>query len=200
MGARKTFKLKINPNWFRWVLAQCKTSIRSLGDIENGIGWNEKTIRRSLKSGLMSAELLNEIAKKVNVNPNYLRGVDAWTLDVLPDKESQTEFLKRYMMPRQHPYIEAEQDRLGIPEHIKTTLLMHGVNQQAYSNLTQNQRERLFHELDSATTKVLRKWFPDCREANAIVYRKLLSWETEQDVMDAMIDFFISRGDLPTPE
>ena len=88
--ARTASKVRLDPQWFMWVLEHRGRSIRSLGQ---SIGWNEKTIRRAIKDGKISSELLEEIAREIDVHPDYLAGEYSWTLDALPDEESKAEFL-----------------------------------------------------------------------------------------------------------
>lgn len=194
MGTRKSEKAKIDSDWFRWVLSQCGASIRSLGDPDTGIGWNERTLRRALSDGAISPDLLEAVAKRLNVHPDYLSGKDAWTCECLPEDDARKVFLERYMRPEQHPYIDVEQERMGVDGYIKATLLMHGVDWSSYLQLSRGSREYLFSTLDEAVTSVLKRWFPDCEPARMVALREAYVFLTPQDVGEAMHDYYIERG------
>ena len=194
MGTRKIEKLRIDPKWFKWVLAQCGVSIRSLGKDEQGIGWSSKSVQRALSERLISPDLLEAIAKRLNVHPDYLAGELCWQLDVLPDEDSREEFKRCFLRPDQHPYRELEQERLGIRGYIDATLLIHGVDKSDYEALARSEREELFQALDRSVTGVLRRWFPDCDPVSAIEYRESCLFETDDDVIEAMLSYFEERG------
>ena len=194
MGTKKMEKLRIDRDWFRWVLEQQGISIRSLGRDGSGIGWSTKSVQRALNEGLISPDLLDAVAKRANVPPAYLAGEYGWQLDVLPDDDSRDEYKRRYLRPEQHPYREAEQERLGIRGYIDATLLIHGVDKSEYEALDKGQRDKLFHLLDSKVTKVLSKWFPSCQPASFIEYREACAFETDNDVIEAMLDYLEDRG------
>ena len=75
------FGEKIDPEWFKWVIHRLDSSIRKLG-ADADIDRTEKTILRAVKSGTIRPELLDQIAKKLDVYPDYLAGRYAWTLDL----------------------------------------------------------------------------------------------------------------------
>ena len=50
-----------------------------------------------------------------------------------------------------------------------------------------------FH-LDRMTTKLLQHWFPDAYFSDRVDYYLAMEWETENDVMDALLDYLIEQG------
>ena len=72
---------KLTPSGFKWVIHRLDSSIRKLG-ADADIDRTEKTILRAVKSGTIRPELLDQIAKKLDVYPDYLAGRYAWTLDL----------------------------------------------------------------------------------------------------------------------
>jgi hypothetical protein len=188
--ARTASKVRLDPQWFMWVLEHRGRSIRSLGQ---SIGWNEKTIRRAIKDGKISSELLEEIAREIDVHPDYLAGEYSWTLDALPDEESKAEFLKTFMDPKWYPYREVQQDRVGLSAYWDQTLLMHGINKEDYLGLDGLDRARLRDDFDELTTRLFKRYFPSCDYLNAIEYREAMAWRTERDVLEAMLPYFEQR-------
>lgn len=62
--------------WERFLAAKrrAKISITKLGSKDDGIGWSEKTIRRAKADGKISPEILEALAKRLDIDPDYLRG------------------------------------------------------------------------------------------------------------------------------
>lgn len=77
-------KLPVDKQRFIEILKLKGLSIRKLGNID-AIRRTEKTIRRYLDEGVISADLLNTIAKYLDVSSDYLSGaidMDRVTMDI----------------------------------------------------------------------------------------------------------------------
>ena len=75
MANKETPKVPINRDRFFEVLKARGSSIRKLGGAYNEIQRTEKTIRRCLDEGKMPPDLLERIARFLNVHPDYLAGI-----------------------------------------------------------------------------------------------------------------------------
>ena len=90
--------------WERFIAAKkrAKISITKLGSKDDGIGWSEKTIRRAKADGEISPEILEALAKRLDIDPDYLRGKYDHFYDLIADgfEEKQREiYLKKMLDP-----------------------------------------------------------------------------------------------------
>ena len=95
--------------WERFIAAKkrAKISITKLGSKDDGIGWSEKTIRRAKADGEISPEILEALAKRLDIDPDYLRGKYDHFYDLIADgfEEKQREiYLKKMLDPGRYPY------------------------------------------------------------------------------------------------
>ena len=92
---------KLDPEWFKWVIHKQGWSIRRLG-ADRDIGKTDKTIRRAIKAEGIRPELLDRIAKKLDVYPPYLAGRYAWTLKLsIMDEEGVCDYWQdTYLDPK----------------------------------------------------------------------------------------------------
>lgn len=182
--------------WFKQVLEWQGISIRSLDKSRGGTSWTERTIRQALQNKEISPGLLDEIAKKANVQPKYLAGKYSWTLKlpIMDEPGVRDYWVEHFLMPSSYPYILVEQARLGTYRHMLNTLLIHGVSEEAFKSLDDKERHRVEFHLDRMTTKLLQHWFPEADFSDRVDYYLAMEWETENDVMDALFDYLVERG------
>ena len=76
MANREIPKVPIKRERFLEVLRARGSNVRKLGKAYNEIQRTEKTIRRCLDEGKMPQDLLERIARFLNVHPNYLAGIN----------------------------------------------------------------------------------------------------------------------------
>lgn len=76
MANREIPKVPINRERFLEVLRARGSNVRKLGKAYNEIQRTEKTIRRCLDEGKMTQDLLERIARFLNVHPDYLAGIN----------------------------------------------------------------------------------------------------------------------------
>ena len=185
-----------NVAWFKKVLEWQSISIRSLDKSRGGTSWTERTIRQTLQDEEISPGLLDEIAKKANVQPKYLTGEYSWTLKlpIMDEPGVRDYWVEHFLMPSNYPYILVEQARLGTYRHMLNTLLIHGVSEEAFKSLDDKERHGVEFHLDRMTTKLLQHWFPDADFSDRMDYYLAMEWETENDVMDALLDYLIEQG------
>ena len=182
--------------WFKQVLEWQGISIRSLDKSRGGTSWTERTIRQALQDKEISPGLLDEIAKKANVQPKYLVGEYSWTLKlpIMNEPGVRDYWVEHFLMPSSYPYILVEQARLGTYRHMLNTLLIHGVSEEAFKSLDDKERHRVEFHLDRMTTKLLQHWFPEADFSDRVDYYLAMEWETENDVMDALLDYLDEQG------
>lgn len=60
--------------------------------------------------------------------------------------------------------------------------------------LDSEKRHRMERQLDSMTTELLRQWFPEADLSDKANYYQAMEWKTEDDVMEALIDYLVERG------
>lgn len=200
MANKKIEKTPLDKDWFKRVVEACGTSIKDLfnSDPVKGIGWSERTLFRAFRDKEISPQLLDTIAERLGVEPGYLAGNYAWTLrvcaDLDDDGQTSAYFFKTFLKPSNYPYINSKQKSLGTYQHFLNTLMMHGVSEDDYKALPQDSRRRIFSALDTASTNVLKGFFSDCQKMEHIDYMDAFSWESEIDVIEAVLPFLEARG------
>lgn len=185
-------------DWFKRVLKWKKVSIRSLGKERGGVVWTERTIRQSLQDDEISPGLLDAIAKKLDVHPNYLVGEYSWTLDlpVMDEPGVRDNWIEHSLNPENYPYILLEQERLGSYRHLKNTLLIHDISEEDFKALDAKERHRVEFYLDRKTTELLRHWFPKAEFFDREDHYLAMEWGSDNpnDVYEALLPYLVERG------
>jgi len=197
MGRVET-KASFDGKWFKRVLEMRDTSMYALGRSKEsgGIGWNIRTIRRAVSEGAISPKLLNDLARALDVSPDYLAGKYSQTLDypIMQLEGVEEYWIEHYLNPDRFPYDPDERERPDAYQHLLDTLHVHGVRDDEYKKLDMRDRSRLEEKIDLAVTNVLKEWFPNCTRSAAIDYEDAGAWRDEQDVIEAMLDFLVEKG------
>ena len=158
MGNKSAHKVPINKDHFMKVLHDKKCSIRKLGEAYSEIERTEKTIRRCLESGEMPPDLLDKIAKYLNVHPDYLAGVYHEKADRIEDvyfRQLQKSFLK----PEKYPYILKAKSDIGYNEHFEQLLIMNDISLDLYNTLPAMERVYFRQQMVLAIYQVIAKFF-----------------------------------------
>lgn len=90
--------------------------------------------------------------------------------------------------------VHHEQDGIGVYKHLHDTLLMHGVDQKAYKELTSRERWGLMRDLDRMTTKIIRHYLHQGNLIENVEYRQSMDWQTEDDVIDTLLPHLEDLG------
>lgn len=191
----KKSAVPIDPDWFKWVIKKQGSSIRQLGK-DDAIGKTDRTIGRAVKAKEIDADLLDRIARRINVHPDFLAGKYSWTL-ALPvmDEDGVREYWRdNYLDPKHFPYIHREQEGIAVREHLKDTLILHGVTWEEFNSQPVEEQQRIWDQLDRITTRILRVWFPNCTFESDIDMRESMGWKTERDVYETIIEYLVDRG------
>ncbi|WP_165053292.1 MULTISPECIES: hypothetical protein [unclassified Adlercreutzia] len=189
-------KREIDRNWFIDVVKRCGTSVNKLGD-EGIKGRSRSTLKRCLRAGCMDDDLLDGIAKELNVHPDFLAGGDfakTLTFPIMEEEGVREHWKTTYLNPAHFPYSYAEQEALGTYQYLMNILLMHDVSKSEFNRLSRKERMNLAGELDRAITRVLRKYFQSSHLSSGIDYRSIGAWKNEDDVIETMLDYLTQRG------
>ena len=203
MAGRRRESIEVNLRWFHWVREKVGRSIRSLGKERGGSTYYDRNIRQALEPDAenpevchMTPRLIDALARTMDVDPGYLSGDYLWTLQlpVMDEYDVREYWLENHLNPKWYPYIHHEQDDVGVYKHLYDTLLMHGIDQEAYRKLTRQERWDLKHDLDHMTTKILRHYFHQGKLIEDVEYRQDMEWQTEDDVIDTLLPHLEELG------
>lgn len=158
MANKRTEKIKINKEVFLKVLSEKNCSIRQLGRAYEKIERTEKTIRSCLNEGEMPPELLDRIAKYLNVHPDYLSGAYNEKADRIEDA-----YLKHLywctLDKDNYPLLLKAKSDIDYNRYFEETLLMNDITPDLFRTLPPEERVLLRQELVVAILKVLSKHF-----------------------------------------
>lgn len=157
MANKTAQKVPINKQRFLEVLKLRECSIRKLGEAYEQIERTEKTIRRCLNIGEMPPDLLDRIAKYLNVHPDYLSGVYDAAKERLP-KELRPYF-KDSIKPENYPYLLKEKDEIEYTSYFNNTLIMNNISIKQFNTLPPEERVLLRQEMLVAILNVITKHF-----------------------------------------
>lgn len=158
MGNKATKKVKINRDRFMEVLKERKCSIRKLGGAYSEVQRTEKTIRRYLRDGEMPPDLLDNIARYLNVHPDYLSGVYDEQADKIEDGILKKMFLTR-VKPKNYPYLLKDKSDIDYPHYFEEILKMNNITMDQFRTLPLVDRILFRQELTLAIFKVIAKHF-----------------------------------------
>lgn len=137
-------------------------SIRKLCDIEGGIKWSEKTIRRACKSGEINPILLEALAKRLDVAPDFLRGT-YYEFAELAGKDCNElgieAILKKQMKPEKFPYDYNYDENSHYEAYITNLLMIHKVSRRQFSEMPYEQQKGFKIEIENAVCDIIQKYF-----------------------------------------
>lgn len=159
MGNKATAKVKINRDRFMDVLKEKKCSIRKLGEAYSEVQRTEKTIRRCLHDGEMPPDLLDNIARYLDVHPDYLSGVYDEQADKIEDDILKKMFLTR-IKPKRYPYLLKARSDIDYSHYFEEILTMNNITMDQFRTLSPIDRVLFRQEMALAIFKVIAKHFP----------------------------------------
>lgn len=150
--------------WERFLAAKkrAKISITKLGSKDDGIGWSEKTIRRAKADGEISPEILEALAKRLDIDPDYLRGKYDHFYDLIADgfDEKQREiYLKKMLDPGRYPYYIGTNKIKLYEGYMNGILMLHGISNHQYDELSPEKRKAFQIDIERAVGAVIEKYF-----------------------------------------
>lgn len=158
MGNKSTLKVPVNKARFLEVLKLRNCSIRKLGDAYEEIERTEKTIRRCLDSGEMPPDLLDKIAKYLDVHPNYLSGAYDDKADRIEDAFLQA-MSKSFIKPEKYPYLLKAKSNIGYTTYFENILTMNDISMELFNTLPPEERVLFRQEMVVAIMQVIAKHF-----------------------------------------
>lgn len=158
MGNKKTSKVQVNKKLFMEVLKLRNCSIRKLGDAYDEIQRTEKTIRRCLDEGEMPSDLLDNIAKYLDVHPDYLSGFYNQENDKIEDDYLRHLFRKS-IHPNRYPYLLKAKSDIDYTNYFESILTMSNITMKQYRTLPAEERVLFRQELVVAILQVISRHF-----------------------------------------
>lgn len=158
MANKAVQKVPVNKQRFFEVLKWRNCSIRKLGEAYEQIERTEKTIRRCLDAGEMPPDLLDRIAKYLNVHPNYLSGVYDNNVDRIEDKYLRAVF-KSFIKPEKYPYLLKAKSDIGYTSYFETLLTINDISIEQFNTLPPEERVLFRQEMNVAVLSVITKHF-----------------------------------------
>ena len=158
MSNKAVQKVPVNKQCFLEVLKLRNCSIRKLGNAYDEIQRTEKTIRRCLDDGEMPQDLLNRIAKYLNVHPDYLSGF--YTNNLAHIKNGYIRALSKSKAdPNRYPYLLKEKSNLKYTTYFNNILTMNDITKDLFDSLPPEARLLFRQEMDVAILEVIAKYF-----------------------------------------
>ena len=157
MANKVSHKVPVNKHRFLEVLKLRNCSIRKLGKTKQ-IDRTEKTIRRCLDTGKMPPDLLDRIAKYLNVHPDYLSGVYDNDADNIEDKYLRALF-KSFIKPEKYPYLLKAKSEIEYTSYFENLLTMNDISMEQFNTLPPEERILFRQEMVVAILDVITKHF-----------------------------------------
>ena len=180
MGNKPAKKIKVNKERFMEVLKLRNCSIRKLGEAYEQIERTEKTIRRCLENGEMPPDLLNKIAKYLDVHPDYLSGVYDNKADKIENAYLRA-LSRSFIRPDKYPYLLKAKSDLNYTTYFENILTMNDITMELFNTLSPMDRVMFRQELVVAILKVVAKYFTHDSSGNNLADELAYYEAFEQD-------------------
>lgn len=154
----------IEKDFFMQTLKEKKSSIRKLGRNEKIIN-SERTIRRALNAGEMSRDLLNSIAKELDVYPAFLSGEIYLSICSKKDDVLRHAALSSLKI-NNYPYFMKEKDEYQI-NFLKNVLMLYDISLTQYEHFPFERKIEFLRALDTAIVPVIAHFFIQDAYGNA---------------------------------
>lgn len=158
MANKASLKVPVNKQRFLEILKLRNCSIRKLGEAYEQIGRTEKTIRRCLDTGEMPPDLLDRIAKYLNVHPDYLSGVYDDAADRIENKYLRS-LSKSFIKPEKYPYLLKAKSKIEYTSYFESLLIMNDISMEQFNTLPPEERVLFRQEMVVAILGVITKHF-----------------------------------------
>lgn len=148
--------VKIIAQRFRDTIKYRGLSIRKLGKDEY-IDRTEKSIRTYLKTEYIPKDVLDRIARRLDVEPDYLAGKYDRNWDKIGGEIA--EYNKTKLNPDDYPFFKAEQQTVEHYKHFKNTLILHGISWEQCQELDPTDRILLRRRLILEEARIISQYF-----------------------------------------
>ena len=157
--------ISIDKDFFMQTLKEKKSSIRKLGRNEKIIN-SERTIRRALNTGEMSRDLLNSIAKELDVYPAFLSGEIYLSICSKKDNVLRHVALSSLKI-NNYPYFMKEKDEYKINYFLKYILMLYDISLAQYEHFPFERKIEFLRALDNAMVPIIDHFFIQDAYGNA---------------------------------
>lgn len=166
------------------------SSIRKLGAVKGGIGCDEKTIRRGLNDGEVSVEVMDLIARGLDIDPHYLSGKYHAEAEKCPIPEVKKALLQQ-LRPEHYPYLfvqkrDRSDGRYLYDRYLENILVIHNISKAQFDAMPFEHQKEMQVELETAICKVLLRYF-DKDAAGRDTYPEI--YHLQSDIEDYDPDF-----------
>ena len=159
MARKKSKKVPIRYDRFMNTLKEKGTSIRKLGK-ERAIDRDEKTIRRYHAAGEMPPDLLDRIARFIDVEPTFLAGEYDNYYEKVKDSLGNPEDLRQLLSDsRRYPYSIKIRKEIDYHEYIRQTLTTQNISEKQFMQLSADNRVLFQLQLAKAIDSVIEEFF-----------------------------------------
>ncbi|MDO5784065.1 MAG: hypothetical protein Q4P20_03260 [Eubacteriales bacterium] len=145
---------------------RAKVTIQQLGKSvdEGGVGWSEKTIRRAKHDGEIRHELLEALAKRLDVTSDYLAGEYDQFFEQIADGfngKQKEAYLKVMLAPERYPYHLGQNKTKLYDAYMDGILMLHDIARRQYEELSPETQRQFALEIEQVVCPVISKYF-DC--------------------------------------
>lgn len=155
-------KVEIDPILFKAILKNKDLSIRKLGYLNI---CNEKTVRNALKNKKMTEDLLNKIARNIDVDPNYLSGNVIQNKNILANekKKIKNKIEKNEIPIKNYPLLQEEVNkaRKNTSNIIYNILPLFGLVSKQYDELPKDKKYNFVDEILKSLYPIIQKYFTE---------------------------------------
>lgn len=155
----------IEKKFFMQILKKKKSSIRKLGSNDKIIN-TERTIRRALNAGKMHRDLLNSIAKELDVYPAFLSGEIYLSRCSIQDDVLRNIALSSLRI-NNYPYFMKEKDEYQINDFLKNVLMLYDISLMQYEHFPFERKIEFLRALDTAIVPIINNFFIQDAYGNA---------------------------------
>ena len=190
MANKEKKKVPFKRECFEAALKLRGMSIRRLGAVDSGLGWSEKTIRRGLEDGQISPDLLDVLAKLLDVDPDYLSGKYHARVEKYADPYLRAYALRR-LKPEKYPYLlKKQRDKIDnhalYERYLENIFLIHNISIQQFELLPFSVKKELQLKIEKAICPVLIQYFEKDAFGNDTDPE---IWSLESSIFDYNPDF-----------
>lgn len=200
-------KIYLDSDCFYTALKYRGLSIRKLGAVEGGIGYDEKTIRRGLKDQQVTQDIMDRIARRLDVDPDYLSGKYHANANKIQSPEVRDNIL-RQLTPDRFPYLFAQQrdrsdGRYLYDRYLENILMIHNIAKHQFDQLPFEHQKKMQIELETAICQVLLRYF-DKDAAGRDTYPEIYHLQSDienydPDFIEPPDEFFEEMSDMDDP-
>ena len=159
MGNKELSRRPVDRDHFITVMREKGFTVESLG-VNAQIARSGKTIQRELSKGAMQPDLLDRIAKVMDVDPSYLAGEYLRHYDEIKDSLANPE-LTYYLWTKtdRFPYSKHSVETIDYEEYLLSTLLINNISRNQFLSLSPKLRRAFQFDLGEAIHAVVKQYF-----------------------------------------